>query len=179
MGIGDIIAAVSIVIGMLIAYPALLIVLNMLFNRTTTRVAERLDGGMKSSFVVGAIVVGVGGVGIFVLLSAGSVLQLIGFILYLLLSFWGTVGNAALIRVFGQRLATMDDRQPSPLTKLLWGGFALTLSFAFPLIGWFVLMPIISVMTIGAMTLNLFGRAKHDRASDAPIVSDETMVTAQ
>lgn len=165
MGIGDILAAISISFGMLLAYPALLIVLNILFDKTTSQVAERLDGSMKTSFAVGAVIVGIGGFLIVALVSAGSVLQAIGVILYLLLSFWGTVGNAALVRVFGDRLTALADRDQSQLTKWLRGGFALTLSFAFPLIGWFVLMPIISVMTIGAMTLNLFGHAK--RSSDA------------
>ncbi|MEO1643827.1 MAG: hypothetical protein AAFR67_01475, partial [Chloroflexota bacterium] len=64
-------------------------------------------------------------------------------------------------------------RDRSPLSKLLAGGFALTLSFAFPLVGWFVLMPIISVMTIGAMTLNLFSRSKK-----SPTLPEETVVQA-
>ncbi|MEL7434411.1 MAG: hypothetical protein AAFN11_10745 [Chloroflexota bacterium] len=173
MGIGDIIAAVSIGIGMIIAYPALLIVMNLLFHRTTSRVAERLDGGMKSSFAMGVVVVGIGGFATVALLSAGSVFQFIGFVLYLLLSFWGTVGNASLIRVFGERISSLDERERSPLSKLLAGGFALTLSFAFPLVGWFVLMPIISVITIGAMTLNLFSRSKK-----APTMPEETVVQA-
>jgi len=92
------------------------------------------------------------------LVSAGSVLQLIGFIVYLLVSFWGAIGNAALSRVFGMRLADLGDKKPSTLYELLSGGFILTLSFAFPLIGWFVVMPIMTCIGVGSMTLNLFSR---------------------
>ena len=158
MGIGNTIAFVSVGLGVIFAYPALLILLNILYGKTTTRVAERLEGGMKGSFFVGLIVIGIVGGLIFVLVSAGSVLQLIGGIVYLLISFWGAIGNAALARVFGMRLADLGDKNPSTLYELLSGGFVLTLSFAFPLIGWFVVMPIMTCIGVGAMTLNLLSR---------------------
>lgn len=161
MGIGDILAAISIAIGMILAYPALLILVNLLFSKTTIRVAERLEHGMKLPFFVGLIIVGIGAFAVVALVSAGSVLQLIGFILYLLLSFWGTIGNASLARVFGMRLSDISKRETSSLYQMLSGGFVITLSFAFPLVGWFVLMPIVSVITIGAMTLNLFSRKRY------------------
>lgn len=167
MGIGDILAAISIALGMIFAYPALLILVNLLFNNTTIRVAERLERGMKLPFFVGLIIVVIGGIAVVTLVSAGSVLQLIGFILYLLLSFWGTIGNAALARVFGMRLNDISKRETSSLYQMLSGGFVITLSFAFPLIGWFVLMPIVSVITIGAMTLNLFSRKRHNVSEQA------------
>lgn len=158
MGIGNTIAFVSVGLGVIFAYPALLILLNVLYSKTTTQVADRLEHGMKGSFFVGLVVIILVGGVIFVLVSAGSVLQLIGGILYLLISFWGAIGNASLSRVFGMRLADLGDKQPSTLYQLLSGGFVLTLSFAFPLIGWFVVMPIMSCIGIGAMTLNLFKR---------------------
>jgi len=159
MGIGDIIGFVSVAIGMIIAYPALLILLNILFSKTTDRVAIRLEKGMKWSFFAGLIIVVIGSFLVVSLLSAGSVLQLIGFILYLVLSFIGTIGNAALAKLFGARLSEMSEKKPSTLKELLSGGFVLTLSFAFPLIGWFVVMPIITCIAVGAMTLNLFRRS--------------------
>lgn len=159
MGIGDIIGFVSVGIGMIIAYPALLILLNILFSKSTTRIAYRLEKGMKLSFFVGLFILVVGGFAVVTLLSAGSVLQFIGFVLYLLLSFWGTVGNAALARLFGIRLSELGKKEPSTLYELLSGGFVLTLSFAFPLVGWLVIMPIITCIALGAMTINLFSRA--------------------
>lgn len=158
MGIGDIIGFVSVGIGVIIAYPALLILLNLLFGKTTSRVAYRLDKGMKLAFFIGLIIVIPAGLAIFTLVSAGSVFQLVGFILYLLVSFWGAIGNAALSRVFGMRLTDMGDKDSSSLTEMLSGGFVLTLSFAFPLVGWFVVVPIMSCIGIGAMTINLFSR---------------------
>jgi hypothetical protein len=175
MGIGDIIALVSAITGMILAYPALLILLNVLFSQTTTRVADRLAHGMKWSFGAGLVIVVIGGLIISTLISAGSVLQLIGVLFYLLLSMWGTVGNAAIARVFGQRISAMSDRQPSALMEVASGGCVLTLSFAFPLVGWFVVMPLISVITIGAMTLNLFSR-RSSTTDDTP--ADDVTVAA-
>ena len=159
MGIGDIIGFVSVAIGMIIAYPALLILLNILFSKTTERVAIRLESGMKWSFFAGLIIVVIGGFLVVTLLSIGSVLQFIGFVLYLTLSFFGTIGNAALAKLFGARISEMGEKKSSSLNEMLSGGFVLTLSFAFPLIGWFVVMPIITCIAVGAMTLNLFRRS--------------------
>ena len=158
MGIGDIIGFVSVAIGMIIAYPALLILLNLLFGKTTSRVAYRLEKGMKLSFFVGLVIVGIGLFLVFALVSAGSVLQFIGVVFYLILSFWGTIGNAALSRVFGLRLSNLSEKEPSSLREMLSGGFVLTLSFAFPLVGWFVVTPIMTCIAVGAMTINVFSR---------------------
>jgi hypothetical protein len=171
MGIGDIIGLVSFAIGMIIAYPALLILLNILFAGTTNKSAYRLKRGMRLPFFVGLIITLIGGFAVVALLSAGSVLQLIGVFLYLLLSFWGTIGIAGIARVFGERLAEMDDQAPSILRKLINGGGVLTLSFAFPLIGWFVLIPLGTVIGLGAATLSTFTTIPNDEEATIALTS--------
>ncbi|MDQ7024202.1 MAG: hypothetical protein Q9P01_15270 [Anaerolineae bacterium] len=158
MGIGDIMALVSFIFGMIIAYPALLIFLNLLISGRTSKAAHRLNRGMKLPFFVGLIIATLGGFAVVALLSVGSVLQFFGVVLYLILSFWGTIGIAGLARVFGDRLAELSDKNPSPLYKMLSGGAILSLAFAFPLIGWFVLLPIGTIIGLGAATLSLVTR---------------------
>jgi hypothetical protein len=158
MGIGDILALVSFIFGMIVAYPALLIFLSILFANTTAKAAYRLNRGIKLPFFVGLIIMIGGGFLVVFLLSAGSVLQFLGVVLYLILAFWGTIGLAGLAQVFGERLAEMGDKDPSPLYKMLSGGATLSLSFAFPLIGWFVLIPVGTAIGLGAATLSLFTR---------------------
>ena len=169
MGIGDIIGLVSFIFGMIIAYPALLIMLNVFFTGTTTKAAYRLHRGMKLPLFVGLVIAVIGGFVVLTLLSAGSVLQFIGVILYLLLSFWGTIGIAGMARVCGERLAELDHRDPAPLFKLLSGGAVLTLSFAFPLVGWFILIPLATVIGLGAATLSLFTRIPKDESLETVI----------
>jgi hypothetical protein len=169
MGIGDIIGLVSFIFGMIIAYPALLILLNILFSGTTTKAAYRLHRGMKLPFFLGLIIAIIGGFVVVFLLSAGSVLQFIGVIVYLLLAFWGTLGIAGMARVVGERLAELDHRDPAPLFRLLSGGAVLTLSFAFPLIGWFILIPLGTIIGLGAATLSLFTRIPKDDTADSII----------
>lgn len=171
MGIGDIIGLVSFSFGMIIAYPALLMLLNILFAGTTSKAAYRLHRGMRLPFFVGLIIAIVGGFIVLNLLSAGSVLQFLGVILYLVLAFWGTLGIASMARVCGERLSELDHRDPAPLFRLLSGGAMLTLSFAFPLIGWFILIPLGTVIGLGAATMSLFTRIPKDEIA-------ETMVQA-
>lgn len=166
MGIGDIMALVSFIFGVIVAYPALLIFLNLLFSGMTTKAAHRLNRGKKMPFFVGLIVAILGGFVVIALLSIGSVLQFFGVVLYLILSFWGTIGLAGLARVFGERLAELSDKNPSPLYKMLSGGAVLSLSFAFPLIGWFVLLPIGTILGLGAATLSIVTRIPKDTADE-------------
>ena len=79
MGIGDIIALVSFIFGMIIAYPALLILLNILFSGTTTKAAYRLHRGMKLPFFVGLVITIIGGFIVVFLLSAAAVPSAINF----------------------------------------------------------------------------------------------------
>jgi len=163
MGIGDMIGLVSAAFGMVIAYPALLILLNIAFPRTTATVSTRLSKGLRLPFIVGLVLTVVVGFVIVTLVSAGSVAQLLGFILYLLLVFWAAIGIAGMSRVVGQRVSRLNERSHAPLIEMLSGGIILTFSFGFPIIGWFFILPLASVLGLGVAVMSLLRQRKPEQ----------------
>lgn len=157
MGIGDMMAAISVVIAMTVAYPALLMLLSVVFSRTTSRVATRTESGRTLPFMVGlGIVLGVGGVSV-AMVASGGPLQLVGTIVLLVLMFWATLGIAGLARLVGRRIGEMGNQKIGPLREMLVGGGVLSLSFGFPLIGWFVLLPLATVLGSGLTVMSFWG----------------------
>lgn len=175
MGIGDMMGIIAFSIAVIIAYPALLILLSILFSKTAAKASYRLSQGFRLPFIIGLLVAGIGGVLVVALLSTGSILQLIGAILFLILSFWGTIGIAGMAQVFGARLTELDDRQPSTLFEWLAGSVVITLSFVFPLLGWFVMIPIATVLGLGATTLSFFTRIPMPEDKPVEPTRDETL----
>jgi hypothetical protein len=65
------------------------------------------------------------------------------------------IGAAAFARTFAQRA---DASRQRPVASLVGGAFLLSCSMFFPLIGWFVLLPIVTAISAGAGLLSLLSR---------------------
>jgi hypothetical protein len=165
MSIGDSITLVSCLAGLMLALPAFLVFLSMTFNRTTTRAAERISGGWTLIFFMGLIPIVVIGFLAGVLVSLGSIFQLIGAVIYLFLLLWMFSGVASFSRLIGARISEFNERETSPLVETIVGAFILSFAMAFPLVGWFLLLPLTLVIGAGAVASSWFNRS--DRASGA------------
>lgn len=155
MGIGDSITIVGCLAGTMLALPALLVSLSLLMNRATSRAAACLQQGVIRPLLVGVMAVVVIAVPASILISMGSVFQLVGVLIYLFLLTWGFTGMAAFTRMLGERLGLMADEPRSSMTETLIGASVLSFAVAFPLVGWLVILPASFVMGIGA---TLIGR---------------------
>ena len=169
MGIGDAIMFVSCFAGMMLALPALMIFLGMTFTDTSYATAERLHRGFIRPLMVGAVAVAVVAVPASILLSAGSVFQLVGFILWLMLLVWAFTGMAGLARMIGGRMGAMADRGASPFVETIVGAFVLSFAIAFPLIGWLLILPIGLVAGLGATILSSRERRQPDEIDMQPM----------
>jgi len=154
MAIGDAIFMVGCLAGFMAALPALLIFLNLMFTKTTFSAAQRLHDGIKLPFVIGAVAVGVVGVPASILLSMGSIFQLIGTLMWLGLLTWSFTGLASLARMLGGRIGYLSDRESSMMTESIIGTIVLSFAIAFPLIGWLIILPIGMVIGIGATIIS-------------------------
>jgi len=159
MGIGDSITLVSCLAGLVTALPALLVMMNLIFPRTTGAAALRLHRGMILPFFVGLFPVIFFGVPATILISLGSVFQFFGIIAYLLLFLWAFTGLAALARLLGMRLGDLTNRPENIFLETIAGGFVLTLTIAFPLVGWFVVFPLGVVIGVGATIIVMLNRS--------------------
>lgn len=156
MGIGDNILLVSCLAGVMLALPSLLIFLNIALIGTSNRATSRLDHGGCVPFAVGIAVALFMGIPAAILLSIGSVPQAIGAVMSLLLLFFGFVGLAVVARLVGKRLVTLYEREESPLVQTVAGSLILSFSIAFPLLGWFIILPFSLITGLGAVIIALF-----------------------
>lgn len=157
MSIGGSITLVSCLAGIVLALPALLALLSMIFWRTTERAALRLTRGGIVPFFIGAVPLTIMGVVGSILLSLGSVFQFFGSVIWLFLLLWGFLGLAAVARLIGVRIAEMTTQSHSPFMEMIMGAFVLTFAIAFPLIGWFLILPFGIAIGTGAFNMALFG----------------------
>jgi hypothetical protein len=158
MGIGDSIMVASCLAGLMLALPAILIFLNLAFLRISEDAIERLSYGGCLPFFAGLALLLFIGLPAAILLSIGSVAQAIGGLFALLLLMWGFVGLGAVARLIGIRITEMNEREQSPLIQTTAGAFVLSFAVAFPLLGWFVVLPISLVVGAGALNLVLLSR---------------------
>lgn len=167
MGIGDYIGVVSAIIGMAVSYPAFLLLLNIGFGNLTSDATERLQVGLIWPFFVGMGVAFGGGFAVIALLSTGGPLQLIGVLLLIALLFFASIGIAAVARRVGQRISQLNERENSTFYQILVGAITLTLALGFPLVGWFVLIPLTNMLGMGVFTITalriIFRRDKRER----------------
>ena len=171
MSIGDSITLIGCLAGLTAALPALLVFLNTIFTRTTERAAHRLAYGRKLPLLTGILMlIIIGGPGL-VLLSMGSIFQLIGTLIIFGLLLWAFAGLGAVARLVGYRLSEMGNRDSNSITEVLSGAVVLTFAIAFPLVGWVIIFPVGLVLGIGATTLSLFKRTPVETHSeDVPVM---------
>ncbi|MEQ8674215.1 MAG: hypothetical protein RLP44_17710 [Aggregatilineales bacterium] len=169
MAIGDAILMTGCLAGFMVALPALLIFLNLMFTRTTFSAAQRLHTGFKMPLVIGIIAMVVIGFPASLLVSAGSIFQLFGTILWLFLLAWLFTGLATVARMLGGRLGMLSNREQSMMTEAVVGTFVLSFAIAFPLIGWFVILPLSMAIGVGATLI-----ARRESVYDTPEPQDDT-----
>ncbi len=168
MGIGDTLLLTSCLAGFMLAMPALFIFLNLALLGTSDRATARLNRGGCIPFFAGLAAILACGIPAAVLVSIGSFAQAIGSIVFLTLLFFGFMGLAVVARLVGQRLVAMYEAEGSPLVQTIAGSIILSFSIAFPLLGWFIILPFSLVTGFGAVLLVFVGGIGANFFSKAP-----------
>lgn len=153
----DVYIVVFILIGILISLPPLLVALNLLLPKVTQNTAARLAKTPGRSFILGVPVTAA-----FLLWIAitsqipfGPV-RATAFLAALAGMGLGTIGAAGMARVLGERLKPMSD-PASTLTSLVRGAVVYELACLFPIVGWFLFIPLAGVLVMGAAVFGVLG----------------------
>lgn len=168
----DVYIVVFSVIGILLSLPALLVALNLLLPKVTTRAYLRLQQTPGKSFLLGIPVLCA-----FLLWIAITANVPIGpvkataFLAAFVGMGVGTIGAAGLSRLLADRLDTLSAPR-SRLTHLLRGAVVFELACLFPIVGWFLFAPIAGIALLGAATFALLGWLPRPRA--ITVSADET-----
>jgi hypothetical protein len=165
----DVYIVVFTLIGILLSLPALLVALNLLLPNVTRHAAARLDHHPYQSFGLGLFVTSL--FLAFILITAnvafGPVRAMSFFATFIGMGL-GTLGAAAMSRLLGQRLSHLAN-PTSELTNLVRGAVVYELACLFPLVGWFVFIPLVGVTVMGAAALGLLDRVWQMAKKPAPI----------
>jgi hypothetical protein len=168
MTMADVLSVTLIILGLLVTLPALWLFLRALFPASVERARGRLEGSPGTCFLAGLLpwlVLFAGGVA---LLSKGPPpLKFVGFVLVSAGFVVEGVGLAALSSILGARLPSAADAG-RPWRGLVRGAVCMELAFLLPFVGWFALMPLVSVSAVGAALLAAASREDAAPPAAAP-----------
>ena len=160
----DTMAIFFVVVGLLISFNGVWLLARSVWSGAVARSVIAHEDSMWKSFLIGLPVTALS-IFIFIALSStknggaglAAVLQLS---IYLLFS---SVGVAGLATIFGERLSRHPGDE-APWKATARGGSVLALSYLFPFMGWFIVLPITTVIGCGA-TIRAIWSSKRDRKS--------------
>ena len=170
----DVFAIFGTLFALGIAFPGMLTAWWLLFPKAVERASKRIARRPWITLGLGLLVSGIAATPILVLFAIalpftsflGAVL-LFGF-----LGFAG-IGAAGIAAHMGQQLRVNSDEQMSNAGAFVRAAVAFELAAAFPILGWFVVIPISVLLSMGAAVFGLIGSIPKPRSSaaDASLVA--------
>jgi len=177
MLMADTMAVFFVVVGFLLSFVGLWLLTRGLWPERVAAAADRLDRGLLVPFLVGLPIAVVAVVVAMVATALPGKLGgfVSGGILCLFLTYAHT-GVSGLATAIGRRLPSAVDAG-NPWRPTLRGGVVLVLGYLAPILGWFAILPISTVVGAGATTLGFF--ARHEQATaPAPVPYPEPTIDA-
>ena len=170
MVIADVMTWVAVIAGVLAAFPGFWLTLRGLFPQFHEACAQRATRNLVVPFFVGVPFV----VAVVIAVSAlGKLGGPGGVALVLLISLTLSVahtGVAGLVTTLGRRMPSPTDTE-RPWKATLRGAIALELAYLMPIVGWFLLLPLTTIIGIGITVQTIiataFGRKESERSSTA------------
>jgi len=169
----DVYAVFGTLLALGIAFPGMLTAFWLLFPAIVERAEVRIESAPWKSFWLGlgsAIAIGVPVVVLFNLPLGG--LQFLGFMILLLALGISTFGAAGIALLMGRRIHDHSDHGLSTTKSFVLGGIALALAAAFPIVGWFLVIPASLFISFGSSLFVLF------RRTEAPATGGQTAESA-
>jgi hypothetical protein len=178
MYMGDVFAIFGGMLAIGIALPGLLLAWSLLFPGTVEQAQARLERTPWRCFWIGLIGLLAGGLALVGLFSipAGPA-KFVGWVGLFTLLALASLGAAGLAALMGERLRSLGLTASAP-GALLRGAVALELAAAFPLVGWFVVIPIATICTLGAALLALLRRGPRSAADAQPAIGQQPSAAA-
>jgi hypothetical protein len=153
----DVYIVVFTVIGFLISYPGLMAALNLMLPKVTDSAYQRLAQTPGRSFMLGLPVAVAFSLWILITANIGvGPVQALAFIAGLIWMTLGALGSAGLTRLLGERISEWNQTGTA-IGNIVRGAIIYELAFMFPILGWFVVLPLTSIVVLGAAIFGLLG----------------------
>lgn len=169
----DIFAIFGILLALGILFPGMLTAWWLLFPMTVGRARLRLEHTPWQCLWLGLALAILAGIPIALLLALPSGLTKFmgGSLLTVLLAVAG-LGAAGMVAKMGEQWAKKGSEALSPAGAFVRGAVTLELAAAFPVIGWFIVIPLAIIASLGATAFAVFRWMPHKAQAS------ELMVTA-
>jgi uncharacterized protein involved in cysteine biosynthesis len=152
----DISAVFGILLFLGIAFPGLLTAHYLLFPATVERARLRLDRTPWLCFFVGGVLTAALAIPIVILLAIpNGAVKFAGFATLFVGLAISSIGASGLAAKMGERLAARSGNTATPIGAFARGAIALELAAAFPILGWFIFIPLAIVTSLGATAFAL------------------------
>ncbi len=179
MLVADVIMWFLLIVGVLLAFPALWLLSRSLYPKQNENIANYLEKGRVKPFWMGVPIAAACFLGVAFFgnqknpfCDMASILTLVFFL------FYSNIGAAGLATMVGRKLPSPADLE-RPWKCTLRGGIVLELAFLFPVLGWFFLLPASLIIGAGALTSRLIAGRKaggdfilDERVVEKPIAAD-------
>lgn len=152
----DISAVFGILLTLGIVFPGMLTAWWLLFPATVERARLRLDRTPWLCLFVGGVITimaAVPAVILFVLPNGAA--KFAGWVLVFVLLAIASLGAGGLAAKMGDRLSRRSSGGYTPVGAFVRGAVTLELAAAFPVIGWFIIIPLATVVAVGATAFAL------------------------
>lgn len=149
IGIGDTLMVFATLAALGIVFPGLLLAWLLLLPQLVTRAQERAMRTPWKSFFLGVMTLLFAGVPIALLNAAAGPLQFIGIVSAFVLLTLVSIGAAGIAALMGERLRGQGVGVSTP-GALVRGAIALEFAMVFPLVGWFIVLPLVAIISLGA-----------------------------
>lgn len=152
----DVFAVFGTLLALGIAFPGMLTTWWLFFPRTVQGARLRVSKTPGRCLVFGGVVTFMLALPIAVLLALpGGIGQLLGVIAIIALLGYGSLGAAGMAAELGIRLQDRSQSGLSASGAFVRGAVLLELAAIFPVIGWFIFIPLAVIASIGASTFAL------------------------
>lgn len=167
IGIGDVTTVFAILAALGIVFPGLLLAWFLLIPDMVERSRERVSQTPWKTLLLGLLVLFVVSVPFAILNAMAGPFQFVAYTVLFVLLTIATIGAAGIAALMGERLRGQGVRATSP-GALLRGAVVLEFAVVFPILGWFILLPIVLLVSLGSAGFALLGWTprQKDRASE-------------
>jgi len=165
----DVYAVFGTLLALGIVFPGMLVAWWLLFPRIVARASRAVDRSPWSSLGIGLALAVI--IGLLAGLLGAIPLGFFKFLSLLLIACTlglASVGAAGVAGLLGSRLAERSGRKLSPFAGFLRGALALELAAAFPLIGWLLTIPLVTLISLGAAARSLLSPSRAEQPAAAP-----------
>lgn len=157
----DVLAIFGVLLILGLAFPGLLATWFLLFDSLVKRASIQIEDAAWQSFFIGILFLFTSLIPFFILIAVPvGFVKAIGWIFLGLVITFASLGASGLVLLISSRSKGKEVIEFTSLGDFLKGAIIVELAFIFPFIGWFVVVPITMIFSLGAITTAFFSKRK-------------------